>query len=178
MMLPKCPCSGFPAPAPCLTPPPEGPSRSPAAACEAATPAESPPSSTPVPECAYRTEVSRALLTSLVRPSLGQHLSPMHSRVPGCDHLAQPAGAPALEAAPGVAPEAAPRVWVEQLVVRAGDVVLMHPFTLHSGTTNVDTQGAPRLMINGMARVRPEAFEARGGARLMQELAAWDVSWL
>ena len=39
---------------------------------------------------------------------------------------------------------------VEQLYGLAGDVVLMHPLLLHSGTTNLRER--PRIMINGMVR--------------------------
>lgn len=41
-----------------------------------------------------------------------------------------------------------------QIVGRAGDVILMHPLLVHSGTTNLGPD--VRLLANGMARVRPE----------------------
>ena len=50
---------------------------------------------------------------------------------------------------------------VVQFVGRPGDVILLHPLSLHSGTTN--WRGHPRLMGNGMVRLRPEAFARRGG---------------
>ena len=50
---------------------------------------------------------------------------------------------------------------VVQFVGRPGDIVLLHPLSLHSGTTN--WRGRPRLMGNGMVRLRPEAFARRGG---------------
>jgi hypothetical protein len=45
-------------------------------------------------------------------------------------------------------------VSVEQVEGRAGDVILMHPLLLHSGTSNEGTE--LRLMANGM--VRPRVF--------------------
>jgi hypothetical protein len=187
MMLPKCPCGGFPAPLDHPTPAHPGPAGDPHGALAAAPAA---------PRCGYRGEVEAALAEGLVRPGPGQPLSPMHSRVHGEDRVAAKARGSDV---PGADPSAAggssggaggtgaeldgvgggalvsPRLWVEQVVVRAGDVVLMHPLTLHSGTTNVDALGAPRLMITGMARVTPGAFAARGGARLMHDLAAYDA---
>ncbi len=58
-------------------------------------------------------------------------------------------------------------VAVEQVTGAAGDIVLLHPLLLHSGTTNVSS--TPRLMLNGMARIRPDAFAAHG-ARLLRAL--------
>ena len=72
---------------------------------------------------------------------------------------------------------------IEQVVGKAGDVVLVHPWCeppapygadawpgslwhlvrprcVHSGTTNLG--GAPRLLLNGMARLKQQSFEARG----------------
>ena len=51
-------------------------------------------------------------------------------------------------------------VSVEQVTGSAGDIVLLHPLLLHSGTTNACS--APRLMLNGMAVVSEEAFAAHG----------------
>jgi len=51
---------------------------------------------------------------------------------------------------------------LQQATGRAGDAVLMHPWLVHSGTCNGGD--APRLLLNGMARVSPAAF-ARGGVR-------------
>ena len=42
---------------------------------------------------------------------------------------------------------------VEQVVGKAGDIVLMHPLLLHCGTTNFGPR--PRVMANGMVRIRP-----------------------
>ena len=47
-----------------------------------------------------------------------------------------------------------------QVVARAGDVVLMHPLVIHGGTTNHSLR--PRLMANGMARVKREVFDSTG----------------
>lgn len=47
-----------------------------------------------------------------------------------------------------------------QIVARAGDVVIMHPLIIHSGTTNLSS--TPRLMANGMARVKKEVFDSKG----------------
>jgi ectoine hydroxylase-related dioxygenase (phytanoyl-CoA dioxygenase family) len=49
-----------------------------------------------------------------------------------------------------------------QIVARAGDVVIMHPLIVHSGTTNLGSR--PRLMANGMARVRQDVFDTEGHA--------------
>ena len=40
---------------------------------------------------------------------------------------------------------------VEQICAKAGDIILMHPWAVHGGTTNLSH--LPRLMANGMARV-------------------------
>ena len=45
-----------------------------------------------------------------------------------------------------------PLLHVQQLVCPAGSILLMHPLALHSGTLNLSTRGAVRLMLNGMAR--------------------------
>ena len=58
-------------------------------------------------------------------------------------------------------------VAVEQVTGAAGDIVLLHPLLLHSGTTNASN--SPRLMLNGMTRIRPDIFAARG-ARLLRAL--------
>jgi hypothetical protein len=68
----------------------------------------------------------------------------------------EPAGAAANADETAAAEERSagvPRLlFVEQVVGRAGDAVLMHPLLLHSGTTNCAF--APRLLANGVARVR------------------------
>jgi hypothetical protein len=47
-----------------------------------------------------------------------------------------------------------------QITGKAGDVVLMHPWLIHTGSTNcVD---APRLMANGMAQIKPASFASVG----------------
>eukprot|EP00937_MAST-01D_sp_MAST-1D-sp2_P001653 g1653.t1 len=53
---------------------------------------------------------------------------------------------------------------VAQAEGKAGDAVLLHPWLIHSGSTNYAR--APRLMANGCARVRRETFE-REGCRLL-----------
>ena len=58
---------------------------------------------------------------------------------------------------------------VEQIVGRAGAVALLHPWLAHCGTTNLSD--APRLMANGMVRVKPEAFVRDGGVRVLAGLA-------
>eukprot|EP00038_Savillea_parva_P015529 m.220690 g.220690 ORF g.220690 m.220690 type:complete len:430 (-) comp31318_c0_seq1:103-1392(-) len=47
-----------------------------------------------------------------------------------------------------------------QIVAKAGDVVIMHPLIIHSGTTNLSD--APRIMANGMARIRQDVFDTKG----------------
>lgn len=65
-----------------------------------------------------------------------------------------------------------PRVGVvDQIVGAAGSVALLHPWLVHSGTTNMSTD--PRLMANGMVRVRPEAFERDGGVAVLRGLEKW-----
>ena len=65
-----------------------------------------------------------------------------------------------------------PRVGVvDQIVGAAGSVALLHPWLVHSGTTNVSTD--PRLMANGMVRVRREAFERDGGVAVLRGLRKW-----
>ena len=57
---------------------------------------------------------------------------------------------------------------VVQFTGRAGDVILLHPLVLHSGTTN--WSGAARLMGNGMVRWTQAAFDARvGGGSLYND---------
>ena len=57
---------------------------------------------------------------------------------------------------------------VVQFTGRAGDVILLHPLALHSGTTN--WSGAARLMGNGMVRWTQAAFDARvGGGSLYND---------
>ena len=41
---------------------------------------------------------------------------------------------------------------LEQIVGKAGDVVLVHPLLIHSGTTNL--RSTPRLLANGMVRIK------------------------
>jgi hypothetical protein len=53
-----------------------------------------------------------------------------------------------------------------QIIGRAGDVVLMHPLLIHSGTTNLRPE--LRLMGNGMVRMKKEVFERRGGVCFMR----------
>ena len=48
---------------------------------------------------------------------------------------------------------------VYSIVAKAGDVVIMHPWNVHCGTTNL--RSTPRFMANGMVRMTREAFEAR-----------------
>ena len=55
---------------------------------------------------------------------------------------------------------------VPQIVGRAGDVVLMHPLLIHSGTTNLRT--TLRLMGNGMVRMKKDVYDSRGGMYFMK----------
>ena len=54
---------------------------------------------------------------------------------------------------------------VEQIVGTAGDIVLMHPWLVHSGTTNLSSR--PRILANGMARIKSDIFQ-RDGAQLLK----------
>ena len=95
--------------------------------------------------CAYRAAVDAALRAEAARPLSDAGASPL-------------------------SPTATSELWCEQLVGRAGDVVLMHPLTLHSGTTNCGV-GKARLMANGMAVVDAGAFDAAGGTAPLLALA-------
>jgi hypothetical protein len=54
---------------------------------------------------------------------------------------------------------------VAQLCARAGDIFILHPLLVHCGTSNEARE--PRLMLNGMARTKQEAFARDGGVRTM-----------
>ena len=56
---------------------------------------------------------------------------------------------------------------ITQMSGKAGDVWLVHPWLIHSGTCNLGPH--PRVMANGMVRVRKAAFEQRGCALLSKE---------
>lgn len=60
-------------------------------------------------------------------------------------------------------------ILVEQVVGKVGDIVLMHPLLLHSGTANM--RRAYRVMMNGMVNVRQEAFERDGGCAVFLRTA-------
>ena len=49
---------------------------------------------------------------------------------------------------------------IEQIVGCAGDVAILHPLAVHSGTKNLGEM--PRLMANGMVRITEEAFDRHG----------------
>ena len=49
---------------------------------------------------------------------------------------------------------------IEQLVGKAGTVALLHPWLIHSGTSNLSSQ--VRYLANGMARVKEESFKEQG----------------
>ena len=53
-------------------------------------------------------------------------------------------------------PRRAPLLYVEQITGRAGDIVLLHPLLLHSGTTVMG--GRPRLLANGVAQYTAAAW--------------------
>lgn len=60
----------------------------------------------------------------------------------------------------------APHV-IEQMIGRPGDVWLVHPWLIHSGTTNYGT--GPRIMANGMVRISNETF-SRAGNPILQAI--------
>ena len=62
---------------------------------------------------------------------------------------------------------------VDQIVGAAGSVALLHPWLVHSGTTNLSCD--PRLMANGMVRVKREAFERDGGVAVLRDLPRWNA---
>lgn len=49
---------------------------------------------------------------------------------------------------------------IEQIVGKKGDIVVCHPWVIHSGTTNMGD--AARLMCNGMVTIKRDAFERVG----------------
>ena len=49
---------------------------------------------------------------------------------------------------------------VLSLVAKQGDIVLVHPWNIHSGTTNLRSR--PRFMANGMVRIKVDSFKATG----------------
>jgi len=57
---------------------------------------------------------------------------------------------------------------LHQVCGRAGDVLLMHPWLVHCGSVNLSKR--PRLMANGMVRIRQEQFDADSGARLLRSV--------
>lgn len=50
------------------------------------------------------------------------------------------------------AAEAKGKVLISSIVARKGDVILFHPWNVHSGTTN--NRSEARLMMNGMVRLK------------------------
>lgn len=64
---------------------------------------------------------------------------------------------------------------LHQVCGRAGDVLLMHPWLIHCGSVNLSTR--PRLMANGMVRIRKEQFDRDGGARLLRRQKMDPESW-
>jgi hypothetical protein len=72
--------------------------------------------------------------------------------------IALPGAPRAAESDAGGAPRGA--VLLDQLSGRAGEVVVFHPWLIHSGTTNMRSD--LRLMLNGMVTLEPRAFAARG----------------
>jgi hypothetical protein len=55
---------------------------------------------------------------------------------------------------------------IHQIVAKKGDVIIFHPWVIHSGTTNMGP--VPRLMSNGMVVVKREAFD-RVGCLVLKE---------
>ena len=58
-------------------------------------------------------------------------------------------------------------ILLEQIVGNAGDVVLMHPWLIHSGTTNL--RSVPRLLANGMVRIKQAVFNEFGHPLLFKK---------
>lgn len=65
---------------------------------------------------------------------------------------------------------------VEQMVGSAGDVWLLHPWLVHSGTTNYGTR--PRVMANGMVRIREEHWPVQGSKLLTDDARRCTVARL
>ena len=55
------------------------------------------------------------------------------------------------------------KVLVSCVTARKGDVVLFHPWSVHSGTTN--NRSSPRLMMNGMVRLREDRGQGTSPSR-------------
>ena len=155
---------------------PPSPRGAPAAATDGDG-ASAPPSVAPMPDDA---EAQRALngwvmgrmrtLTEAGRVRLvrdGPAAAAMLEPPPGASRPAQPAWDDADDS-DGVAAA----VSAVQIVGRAGDVVLMHPLLVHSGTTNLGPD--VRLLANGMARVRAEPARCADGQGVLgpMDLAA------
>ncbi len=83
--------------------------------------------------------------------------------------LLQPGCSPPISErpAPRWGDESAP-VYVDQVCGQMGDIVLMHPLLLHSGTTNEGQH--IRMMANGMVQLNPDMF-ARVGHPLLRDLS-------
>jgi hypothetical protein len=79
------------------------------------------------------------------------------------DTSARVDASPLLEGGDGV-------LRVSQVLASAGDIFLLHPLLVHCGTSNETS--APRLMLNGMARVTQESFARDGGVKTMLQLEA------
>ena len=60
---------------------------------------------------------------------------------------------------------------IEQITGRAGDVAILHPLAVHSGTTN-HSVNVPRLMANGMVRIQTKSFVKDGHPLLPRMIAA------
>ena len=58
---------------------------------------------------------------------------------------------------------------IEQLVGKAGTVALLHPWMIHSGTSNLSSR--VRYLANGMARVKQEWFD-KEGIPILKEVVA------
>lgn len=83
-------------------------------------------------------------------------------REAGCLRLARESGGGRAAAGEPAREEegAASAAEVLQVCGEAGDVVLLHPWLVHGGTSN--RAATPRVLVNGMARVTAEAFAAHG----------------
>lgn len=57
---------------------------------------------------------------------------------------------------------------IEQAVYEAGTVILLHPWLIHSGTTNFGE--GPRLMLNGMACLDKRIFNDTRGGNAMRDI--------
>lgn len=74
-------------------------------------------------------------------------------------------GGGAMGVGMGKCPESNRLGIIDQITGRAGSVALLHPWLVHTGTTNLSS--VPRVMANGMVQVKQSVFDKDGGCRVL-----------